>query len=139
MRAQFNREKVLLVLDWCINKFGKSKYWSDFPKLIVYKSMGITLDSTGTGRYGQYNDGIISIYLGHNKTVRFYCNVVLHEYKHYLLNDVEWNHKYKQLKKSGLSEEDAMFKHPHEAIANKFADKWQNECYNDLKNKLYKK
>jgi hypothetical protein len=139
MRANIDRDKVVIIFDWCKKKFGKSRYWTDYPILRVYQSLGLSLDSEGHGRLGQFNDGIISVFLGHKMTVRTLCNVVLHEYKHYLLNDNEWNKIHKTLVKLGFDAEEAMFIHPHEKKTEQFEKEWGDICYNELKSKLYKK
>lgn len=114
MKANIDRDKVLIIFEWCKNKFGKSRYWTDYPNLRVYNSLGMSLDSDGHGRLGQFRDGTISIFIGHKMTVRTLCSVVLHEYKHYLLNDNEWNKIHKTLVKLGFDEDEATFIHPHE-------------------------
>lgn len=143
MKVYVSREKILLILDWCVRKFGKSKYQKKKIKLRIYRTKGISLDTTKIGRYGDYGDATISIFLGHEMTIRFLCKVVCHEYKHYLLSEDDWKLKYKilkkQLKKSGLSDDEIVDIHPHEEIAIRFENKWGNVCFNELKNKLYKK
>lgn len=142
MLTNINRAKVLLILEWCKKKFGKSKYWKSYPLLFVYKTKGRYADDDNDekGRYGHYVEGKISIFLGRHGTVKDLCDTVLHEYKHYLLSEDDFQREYKRLKKQGYSEEDASTrKHPHEKLTKKFADKWAHACYNELKNELYKK
>lgn len=137
-----DRKKVLLILRWCEKKFGKSEYWEYYPFLHVYKSKGryAAGDNDIKGRFGQFINGEISIFLGRHKTVKELCNTVIHEYKHYLLSEDDFQREYKKLKKLGYPEEDAwIIKHPHEKITKKFADKWAHVCYNELKHELYKK
>jgi hypothetical protein len=137
--TRIDRKKVLLILEWCKKKFGKSKYWEYYPFLRVYKTKGIYCDNDGDGRYGQCLEGTITVFLGRHKTVLEVCNTVIHEYKHYLLSDDNFYLKLKELKKRGVKENDAIRNHPDEKITKKFADKWAHVCYNELKRELYKK
>ena len=137
-----DRKKVLLILKWCEKKFGKSNYWKYYPFLHVYKTKGKYADGEfdGKGRYGHFINGEISIFLGRHKTVKELCDTVIHEYKHYLLSENEFQLEYRKLKRQGFSEENAWInKHPHEKLTKKFAKKWSHVCYNDLKSQLYKK
>lgn len=136
MLKNVDRNKVLLVLNWCISRFGKSKYCKTYPRLFVYKSAGTSLDKEHDGRCGHYCDGSISIFLGSNKDLKDLCGTVIHEYKHYLLNDKEFQREYRKLKKQGLTEEVTNQKHTHEKKARRFENKWKFICYNDLKKQL---
>lgn len=133
-----DRKKVLLILDWCIKRFGKSRYQKDDLKLRVYKSKGISNEHK-TGLRGTYYKGTICIYLGSNDSVPELCKTVNHEYKHYLLSEKTWEKQYGHLVKKGLSDEDICVEHPHEKICDKFEKKWGPICYKELKHKLYKK
>jgi hypothetical protein len=135
-----NREKVLLILEWCKKKFGESEYWKKYPHLRVYKTCGITLDDEKNGRCGDYSKGVISIFLGSHATVSDLCGTVVHEYKHYLLNEKDYNLERKNLKKRGIMKDgDINRMHPHEKLARRFESKWGHVCYNELKHELYKK
>jgi hypothetical protein len=135
-----NRKKVLLILEWCKKKFGKSKYWKDYPQLRVYRTNGWSIDGDKKGRFGHFIGGKISIFLGKHKTIMELCDTVIHEYKHYLLDEDEFLLEYKKLKKQGYSEKDALTdKHPHENMAIEFANKWGHVCYNELKHELHKR
>jgi len=138
MRAKITREKVSLILKWCEDNFGRSQYRRKYPKLRVYQTEGKSLDCTGNGRYGEYYRGTITIFLGHEMTVRFLCYIVCHEYKHYMLSDADWNIKHRMLLQKGLTAEEIMFKHPHEKICEQFGKKYSNICFKELKNQLYK-
>jgi len=135
-----DRRKVLLILEWCKKNFGKSDFWKNYPYLRVYKTCGYTLDDEKTGRCGDYSKGVISIFLGSHKTVSDLCGTVVHEYKHYLLNEKEYNLERKNLKKRGINkDEDINRMHPHEKLARRFEGKWGHVCYNELKHELHKK
>lgn len=135
-----DRKKVLLILEWCKKKFGKSKYWEEYPLLRVYRTNGWSIDGDKKGRFGHFLEGEISIFLGRHRTIAELCDTVIHEYKHYLLSEDEFQLEYKKLKKQGYSENDAwIYKHPHEKITKKFANKWGHVCYNELKHELHKR
>lgn len=138
MLKNVDREKVLLILNWCKNKFGKSKYWKNYPRLFVYKSTGASLDNEKDGRCGHYCNGVIAIFLGSNGDLKDLCGTVIHEYKHYLLNHSEYQREYKRLKKQGLTEKDTVYKHSHEKKAKRFENKWTHICYKELRKELIK-
>jgi hypothetical protein len=116
------RNKVLLILTWCMTKFGKARY-RKFPKLRVYKSKGTNVDFTSPdGVFGIFRNNTIEIFLGGHSNIEELCHTVVHEYKHYLIG----------LKYYFIN------RHPHEIRARRFETKWGNVCYKELKNKLYK-
>jgi hypothetical protein len=140
MRATIDRKKVLLILDWCITRFGISRFHDDYPELRVYKSRGSSgYENKKSGLCGTYGSGVITIYLGSNHSVRELCNTVIHEYKHYLLNHDEYEKIEKKLEKSGISSEELYTKHPHEKSAVRMENKYGDICYAELRNQLYKK
>jgi hypothetical protein len=133
MRANVDRNKVLLILDWCIFKFGASRYSDEFPpKIRIYKSKGTDLRGT-------YLDGVITVYLASNRSVKELCETVIHEYKHYLMNDDEYDVLANIMKKRGRDKEYMKYNHPHEKRARRMENKWGEICFNELRNKLYKK
>jgi hypothetical protein len=121
------RDKVLTILKWCQERFGKSPYKKTFPLLRVYKTSGFYADNDKFNKCGQYCSvtSIITIFLKSNNSYKELCGTVLHEYKHYLLNTTFSN---KQIK-SGKQ-------HPHEKNCNRFEKKWKDVCFNELKDKL---
>lgn len=133
-----DRRKVLLILDWCIKRFGKSRYYKDNIRLKVYKSSGTSFKNCGNV-FGTYTNGKISIFVGCHTSIQNLCKTVVHEYKHYLLNENEWDGIYAKMIKSGINDNDAVRKHPHEKICKKFENKWGPICYKELKSKLYDK
>lgn len=129
----------MIILIWCMNKFGKSKFRKDYPKLRVYKSRGNSgYDNRETGLRGTYWNGVITIYLGSISSVRELCETVIHEYKHYLMSDREYDVLERKLKKQKCRSVDIYDAHPHEKRAMKMEYKWGDVCYRELKNKLYK-
>jgi hypothetical protein len=139
MRAQLDREKVLLILNWCVKRFGKSKKTKLPLRLRVYKSEGKAAHSEiKYGLRGSYASGLISIYLGSNATFKGTCKTVLHEYKHYLMSEKEFDVILKKLRKLGYNYDYIAFNHPHELRAIRMEKRWGDVCYNELKDKLYK-
>jgi Zn-dependent peptidase ImmA (M78 family) len=140
MVKNIDRDKVLLILIWCENTFGKSKYRKTYPKIRVYKSKGNSdyVDHK-YGLRGYYYKGTISIFLNSLCSIRELCYTVIHEYKHYLLPDYEYNTHIKKMKKLGHNSDYIYFNHPHEKRANRTENNWGEVCYKKLKNKLYSK
>lgn len=135
-----NRRKVLLILNWCISKFGKSKFWSTYPILRVYKSKGYSeFYGSKTGVCGSYDDGNIHIYLGSIKSYEELCRTVIHEYKHYLMNNDEYTRIERKLYKNHPDDDYVYDNHPHEKRAVKAEYKWGMVCYNELKAELRKR
>jgi hypothetical protein len=133
-----DRRKVLLILDWCIKRFGKSRYYKNDIKLKVYTSAGTSFRNC-ENVFGSYSNGNIHIFLGSHSSVQKLCHTVVHEYKHYLLNEHKWDMIYTKMIGCGMDGDDAVRKHPHEKICDKFEKKWGPICYKELKHKLYKK
>jgi hypothetical protein len=144
MIKNIDRHKVLLILNWCQKRYGKSQYRRKPAKIRVYKSYGISVGKNKynicNGLYGYQEEDTITIFLGLHTSIKELCNTIIHEYKHYLLNEREWNLLYRKLEKSGITDSyDIIYKHPHEKEAIKFEKKYGPICYKELKNKLYKK
>jgi hypothetical protein len=134
------RKKVLLILDWCKSNFGRSRYFRKFPKLRVYRSAGTSSFEAGEGGLcGVYDSGTIIIYLGSHKSVRELCKTVIHEYKHYLLSIREYRSFLAKLENKGLDTDDIANKHPHEKKCRAFEDQWGDQCFSQLRKKLYSK
>ena len=133
------RKKVLLILDWCIDKFGVSHYEPEYPSLSVYNSKGSTIDKKFFVA-GTYNAATnrITIYLGSIKNYEKLCDTMLHEYKHYLLSSLEYTKEYYKLKKK-FTDSEMHDVHPHEIECRKFGRKWNKECFDDLKKELRKR
>lgn len=138
MLKSINREKVLLILNWCISKFGKSKFWDSYPTIRTYKSKGFSEDSIN-GVRGTYCYGKIAIYLGSITTYEELCKTVIHEYKHYLMNHTEYLIIEKKLYRACANHDSVYSKHPHEKRAINAENKWGKICYNELKSELSKR
>lgn len=137
MKASIDRQKILLILNWCVKKFGKSSYHKEPVKLRVYNSKGMTKDVLGLR--GGYIDGRISIYLGSIKSVKELCETVIHEYKHYQLSEFEFKVYFNRMKKEGHDEDYIYDNHPHEKKAERMEKKYGKQCFDELRSKLYKK
>jgi len=140
MKATIDRQKVLLILDWCILRFGISKFREEFPQLRVCKSKGnSSYSNRELGLCGTYVDGTITIYLATISSVKVLCETVIHEYKHYLMNDNEYDKLEKKLIKKNPDENFIYNNHPHEKRARRMEKKWGEICFNELRYYLYKK
>lgn len=136
-----DRKKILLILNWFIDNCGKSQYYKTFPKIRVYRiyeGNSKEYDYVYKGEF-IFDTQTISIYLKNCKSVKDICKTIAHEYKHYLLSKKEFIKSYKILEKGGYNEDEQYENHPHEKKCLKFQEKWGTICYNQLKNKLYKK
>lgn len=128
----FDRKKVEIILNWCKKKFKRSKYIKKYPKLRVYKSKGSSYYSTlSIQGYYSSDTNTISIFTGTISSLKELCNIVLHEYKHYLLDSDEHEILY-NLYEQQYDHEEIFNKHPHEIKCRKFAKKWENECYKEI-------
>ena len=133
------KSKVLLILEWYKKRFKRSKYCKEYPTIYLYKSGGTSIEKTGAR--GAYENGIISIYLGSIISMKELCETIGHEYKHYLLNEKEYEKIYIKLSKSASykNDDEVYDNHPHEIKCSRFELKWGSICFKELKNKLYKK
>lgn len=147
MRQNVNiidRDKVKLILDWCITEMGKSKYCKDYPRLYVYRSSGKYKYKEKVYReYGmkaEYNfeSNRMPLFLGAIPSVRDLCYVIIHEYRHYLQNPIEYWRIRSRMLRDGFSVEYIDNNHPFEKEAHRIGSKLCDKCYNELKYKLYK-
>ncbi len=135
MESSVDRESVLLILDWCIAKFGASKHQNIFPpRLRLYKSYGTSsIKNRKIELRGTYLEGTISIYLGSIISDQELCETVVHEYKHYLMDDDEYDRITELQKTLGRDSDYLFYNHPHEKRARYAEKKWGMICYNELK------
>jgi len=137
-----DREKVIRILQWCQEKFGRSQYYRKYHRLRVYKSRGSSSfkeSDPEVGLFGTYGDGLISIYLGSHKGMKQLCSTVIHEYRHYLLSVREYRSIHRNLEDKGVDLTAVSEVHPHEVDCRKFEDKWADQCFRQLRKELYKK
>jgi hypothetical protein len=135
MSANIDREKILLILEWCITKFGTSKHQNIFPpRLRVYKSYGTSGFKNRKDKLrGTYLEGTITIYLGSIESHQELCETVIHEYKHYLMDDDEYDKITEAQKILGRDADYLFYNHPHEKRARYAEKKWGMVCYNEVK------
>lgn len=118
-----NRQSALLILEWCFNTLGKSRFNGPKPKLIIHNKI------TKENIYGCYtlHKNIINIYLPKHETLIDLIDTVIHEYWHYKQNMKKMYHKY--VFKYGYEYNEF---HPYEITANKKAKRLRHKCYNEL-------
>ncbi len=135
-----SREKCKIILNWCIDKWGKSEWNNIFPNLKVYTSKGNSGCIINQTR-AYYNDitNTIIVFLGAHNNYKELCNTIIHEYKHYKLDPKEFDVISDAMIKEGYEIHEINFQHPHEKICNKFAKKWESKCYNELYPQLRKR
>ncbi len=136
MAVNISRDKILIIINWCEKKFGKSNNRNSKLKLSVFKSKGNSIFKEHKKIYGTFQDDRISIYLGSHRDIKQVCATVIHEYTHYLLDDDEYEQFAKMLNRGCYNEFDMSSFHPHEILAKKRERIYMNECYNELKHIL---
>lgn len=112
------RNLILEILDWCITKYGKSKFEERPLRLRVVKT------GDCAGAY-YYRSATIYIYLNHNKTDKQLVDTVIHEYTHYLQPGLDYLILDKYFEYKG---------HPLEIFAIKTAKSHTSECIKYLRN-----
>ena len=116
-----------LVISWCAEVLGKSKYHSDYPIPVVqYKSD--VYNKRCYGEYDQY-DNIIFVYTRVNRTVKILINTIIHEYVHYLQQPA-WINRY--IKKYGTK----LKNNPYECKAETVALSLSKTCEKQLRSKI---
>jgi hypothetical protein len=134
------REKVEIILLWCKRKWGKSKFKKGYPKLRVYSSAKGTYNSSRTS-FGTYNyiTNTINVHICHHKSYMQLIDTVIHEYKHYLLDDKEYKRIERLMYKKGYSPDYVDDYHPHEKKSARLAKVWSAKCLFELRKELYRK
>lgn len=126
MKLKKDRETAKLALEWCMKKWGKSRYFNDYPKLYVYKNCQNDL----TGWFTE-SKNVIGINLKHQKSVLELVKTVIHEYTHYRQNTVELYDKLARKYKNRPYEE-----HPQEKHAYKMEKAWGKICKTQIAKKV---
>lgn len=126
MKLEKNRKTAKLALEWCIQKWGKSKYHDDYPRLIVFKNNPEELS-------GWFNDkkNIIYLNMKYQYNVLEIIKTIIHEYTHFQQNTVLKYDKLARKFKGKPYEE-----HPLEKQAYKRERKWAEICEKQIKQKL---
>lgn len=118
---------TLLALQYCIEKWGKSKYNKGFPRIRILSKKNPDNIS------GQYKPELnqINVYncKNHNKTKPEICATIIHEYTHYL----QCMHKYNEYLDIHKLKYD---NHPYEKTAQNRELKYKNECVSYVLNNL---
>lgn len=104
-----------VILEWCVKKFGESKYHDEIPLVLVETTLdGITSKDPIKGEYDPY-DNYIWVSSSKNRSVRQYARTVLHEYRHYTQHP-SWIRRYLSVvghKKSPYEREATAFEENH--------------------------
>ena len=127
MKLEKNRQTAKLALEWCMDKWGKSKFHKDYPRLVVFKNHPEELS-------GWFNDekNIIYINLKHQHSALELIKTVIHEYTHFKQNTLGKYDKLARKYKNKPYEE-----HPLEKQAFKREKKWGKICRKQIKQKLF--
>jgi len=136
MKNKLTHDKVQLIINWCQQEFGTSKYQNDIPKIRVYKTRGTSIQKQGMCGSYFFDTNTICVFLGSNKNILEVCKTVIHEYIHYILNDDEYNEYAKSLKIEECGDIELM--HPHEKLCRDTENICGKRCFNELKNNLFR-
>lgn len=142
LMKNLEREKAILILDWCKAQFGRSQYHRKYPTLRLYRSRGNSAFSDNdpdAGLFGTYINGVITVYLGSHTGMKQLCATIIHEYKHYLLSIREYRSLSRYMENQGSDLEDISWDHPHELECREFEKIWTEKCFSQLRKKLYSK
>lgn len=123
---KLHRGHAVKILDWCMDKYGRSKYNKGYPYIEFRKPQ----DSDEEDQYGYYDDITNTIYVNRELhiSVKELAKTIIEEYIHYLQNDREYQR---------LAETYSYSKHPMEKEAKNTANKHYKSCLRDMK-KFYK-
>lgn len=116
------RKHANQILEWCLQKYGKSKFNKTFPIIELKKS-----DYYTEGCVAFYDDIDATIFLDKEKndTIEEMANSIIHEYIHY-----KQNMKHYQILSMYLPDH----KNPMEIEATKIANKDAKKCIKELFN-----
>lgn len=133
-----NKTKITAILNWCIDKYGKSKYCNSFPTIVLHNSFGYTEDHP-SGRYGMCSrkGNRIYIFSKSHKSLLELCGTIIHEYNHYLQSNEEYNEIYHKLIKDGHNIDELYDIHPHEQYCDKIEKQDKKLCKHDLRKILF--
>jgi Zn-dependent peptidase ImmA (M78 family) len=132
---ELSRAVCVKALKWCKQKYGKSKFQKDYPKLLFWNEYTPEKE-TLMGEYYWDKNKIVIYKKNHMKFKDPLIEMiftVIHEYKHYLQNMKKYNMYFDKYYYKYES-------HPYERTCDKFADREMYECYYFVVNKKkYKK
>lgn len=120
------KKNALLALQWCINKYGESKY-NNLKTLKIRINSNLRLkekDGTSISIIGSYDPdkNEISLNLKEIRSLKYLVRSVIHEYTHFLQDITVMYHKYTD--EYHVSYEN----HPYEKTANSREDRDWKEC-----------
>jgi hypothetical protein len=108
------RKEILVLVQWCKDKFGKSKFQKSFPKIVIsHKQENVC------GLYFP-SQNEIHIFPKQHKTFIDLCDTIIHEYTHYL-QKMEMYDVYFYKHKRNYDN------HPYEITANNKGAKYRSE------------
>jgi hypothetical protein len=115
------RFHAVKILEWCKNRYGRSKYNKGKIKLIFRKP-----DWTNEDLFGEYDAIENSIYINpiQNETLELLVNTVIEEYCHYLNSDSEYQKLYEKYDYDN---------HPHEVKCKRLSSYDTRLCLNYLR------
>lgn len=123
MDSRINKENTKRILQWCIDKLGKSRFHRDKPKLIIHTK----IRKCDKGTYGEYsNTNVIHIYLPNQDNIHSFIDTVIHEFWHYKQNPKGYIRVYSRMDK--FTDETL----PYEISARNKAKKYRWLCYEEL-------
>ena len=120
------------VIDWCLNEFGLSKHYNDYP----YVEIDMVRTDNPLGEFIGNNNEII-IYPNAIDNINDFISTVIHEYTHYMQSPT-WYTRYANRKIELTAEEFADYllrgdpTHPYEIEADKVAKKNMKKCKNEV-------
>lgn len=127
---RINRKNAVLILNWCVEKLGKSRFHKKLPKLIIHNKA--TKESK---KYCGWFDELkitINIILLNMDSMHEFINTIIHEFWHYKQNLIKG---YKRIYSKPNWEENYEYL-PFERSANNKAKKLTKHCYKELLDKL---
>jgi predicted SprT family Zn-dependent metalloprotease len=118
------RNDMLVILDWCKNYLGRSKYFS-----VKNLKLRVKKNSKFLGHFNIEENHIeINPYI-HESFIDL-IETIIHEYVHFLQNPKEGDYFDRQY------EYKYYYDHPHEYEAESMALMFNKKCYKDIKYKL---
>ncbi len=113
--VDINRKHIVLMLRYCEEKWGLSKFKPSLPKLIVRSDK-----SDCYGEYS-YSKNILTVHINKHKKLLEVCKTVIHEYTHYLKCQKRYEYYYDVAYRNYKN-------HPHELTAINRELKYGKEC-----------
>jgi hypothetical protein len=121
-QSRLHRGHAKRVLDWCIERYGKSKYSKHYPTIRFIKFT----DYENIGLLGYYEPEFCEIFINSEDhlNVDELCKTIIEEYQHYMQSDSQ----YQKMAKVYSYDQ-----HPLEKQAQKIANTHYKICVKELK------